>query len=79
MKITKDYIILEKLNDVSSRVSREIGEIKSVRIPKASGIDQKNAKSSFNKKELEDFHASFLNTSESLGKSAKAYIEKNRV
>lgn len=76
MKITKDYIILEKLNDVSSRVSREIGEIKSVRIPKASGINQKNAKSSFNKKKLEGFHDSFLNTSQSLGKSIKTYISK---
>ncbi len=76
MKITKEYIILEQLNDVSSRVPREIGEIKSVRIPKASGITQSNAQSSFNKKELESFHASFLNTSESLGVSVRAYTSK---
>jgi len=73
MKLEKDYIILEKLNDVSERVSRD--EISGKVVVKiAQPLEQANAKSSFKKNGIEEFHKQFVLTSSAIGTQMKGFF-----
>lgn len=73
MILEKDFIILEKLNDVSERVNREDIASK-VEVKIAKPLEQENAKSSFKNMNIEDFHAQFVTTSGSIGTGMKIFF-----
>jgi hypothetical protein len=73
MRLEKNFIILEKLNDVSERVNREDIASK-VEVKIAKPLEQANAKSSFKNMSIEDFHAQFVSTSGLIGTGMRTFF-----